>query len=90
MATMEAGRALTEAQRARNKGDLGFAVRLCVRAVDLLFDSVGGTGLYGHNRVQRFWRDIHAGAQHISLNWDAVGSLYGRGRLGRPAGPFQF
>ncbi len=90
MATMAAGRALTEAERARNKGDLGFAVRLVSRAADLLFESVGGMGLYSHNRVQRAWRDIHAGAKHISMNWDAVGSLYGRVRLGLPPGPAQF
>ena len=90
MAVMASGRALTEAERARNKGDLGFAVRLCARAVDLLFESVGGMGIYNRNRVQRFWRDFHAGAQHISVNWDAVGTLYGRVQLGLPAGPMQF
>jgi resorcinol 4-hydroxylase (FADH2) len=90
MAAMAAGETLTEAQRARNKGDLGFAVRLCVRAVDLLMDSVGGTGLYSHSRVQRFWRDLHAGSQHISVNWDAVGALYGRVQLGGEPGPMQF
>ncbi|MPY70698.1 MAG: flavin-dependent monooxygenase [Alphaproteobacteria bacterium] len=90
MAAMEAGEVLTEAQRARNKGDLGFAVRLCARATDLLFESVGGMGIYNHSRLQRFWRDLHAGAQHISMNWDAVGSLYGRVQLGVDAGPMQF
>ena len=90
MATMAAGRELTEAQRARNKGDLGFAARLATRTVDLLFESTGGMGLYGHNRVQRAWRDVHAGTKHISLNWDAVGSLYGRVKLGLPPGPAQF
>jgi alkylation response protein AidB-like acyl-CoA dehydrogenase len=90
MDTIAAGRELTEAQRARNKGDLGFAVRLCVRAADLLFESAGGMGLYGHNKVQRAWRDIHSGAKHISMNWDAVGSLYGRIQLGLPPGPAQF
>ncbi len=90
METIAADRTLTEAQRARNKGDLGFAVRLCVRAADLLFESVGGMGLHSSNHVQRAWRDIHAGAKHISMNWDAVGSLYGRVKLGLPAGHGQF
>lgn len=90
METIAAGRTLTEAQRARNKGDLGFAVKLCVRAADLLFESVGGMGLHSSNHVQRAWRDIHAGAKHISMNWDAVGSLYGRVKLGLPAGHGQF
>ncbi len=90
MATMAAGRELTQDERARNKGDLAFAVRLASRAADLLFESVGGMGLYSRNRVQRAWRDIHAGAKHISMNWDAVGSLYGRVKLGLPPGPAQF
>jgi alkylation response protein AidB-like acyl-CoA dehydrogenase len=90
MAIMAEGRPLTETERARNKGDLGYAVRLAVRAADLLFESVGGTGLYNSNRVQRAWRDIHAGAKHISMNWDVVGSLYGRIKLGLPPGPAQF
>ena len=90
METIAAGRTLTEAQRARNKGDLGFAVKLCVRAADLLFESVGGMGLHSSNHIQRAWRDIHAGAKHISMNWDAVGSLYGRVKLGLPAGHGQF
>lgn len=90
MATMASGKALTTEQRARNKGDIGFAVRLCVRAVDLLFDSVGGVGIYNQNRVQRFWRDLHAGSQHISMNWDAVGTLYGQLQLGLPPSPIQF
>jgi len=90
MQTIAAGKELTEATRARNKGDLGFAVKLCVKAADLLFESAGGMSLYGHNRVQRGWRDIHAASKHISMNWDAVGSLYGRILLGLPAGPAQF
>lgn len=90
MATIADGRALSEAARARNKGNLCFAVKLCVRAADLLFDSVGGMGLHNRNRMQRSWRDIHAGAKHISMNWDAVGSLYGRVLLGLPPGPAQF
>jgi hypothetical protein len=27
---------------------------------------------------------------HISMNWDAVGALYGRISLGLPPGPAQF
>lgn len=90
MDAMEAGTELTELQRARNKGDLGFAVKLCLSAADLLYESTGGMGLYDRNLLQRSWRDIHAGAKHISMNWDAVGSLYGRVLLGLPPGPAQF
>ncbi len=90
MATISAGRELTIEQRARNKGDLGYAAQLSVRAADRLFEAGGGAGLFANSRVQRFWRDVHSGAMHISMNWDAVGALYGRVALGLPPGPAQF
>jgi alkylation response protein AidB-like acyl-CoA dehydrogenase len=90
MAVHEGGQRLAEAERARNKGDLGFAVRLATQAVDRLVESGGGQSLFDSNLIQRSWRDIHAGAMHISVNWDAVGSLYGRVILGLPAGTAQF
>jgi alkylation response protein AidB-like acyl-CoA dehydrogenase len=90
MATLATGDALTQEQRARNKGDLGFATQLSLRAVDRLFEASGGGALFAEGRIQRFWRDIHAGAMHISMNWDAVGALYGRVSLGLPPGPAQF
>ncbi|MEE2969114.1 MAG: hypothetical protein VX741_03165, partial [Pseudomonadota bacterium] len=46
-------------QRARNEGDLGFAVRLAKQAVDHLFEAGGGGGgLFNDRRVPRsFDRD---------------------------------
>ena len=90
MATIEAGQSLTEQQRARNKGDLGFAAQLSLQAVDRIFEASGGGGLFNAGRLQRYWRDIHAGSSHISMNWDAVGALHGRISLGLPSGPAQF
>ena len=90
MATVGAGRELTIPQRARNKGDWGFAAKRSVQAVDTIFQASGGGGLFSTSRIQRFWRDAHAGAAHISMNWDAVGALYGRVTLGLPSGPAQF
>ncbi len=90
MDIVNAGQELTVAQCVRNKGNIAFAVKLCVQAVDLLFESVGGQGLHSQNRVQRAWRDIHAASKHISMNWDAVATLYGRSQLGLPPGPAQY
>ena len=88
--TVAAGQELTVEQRARNKGDLGFAAGLALRAVDGLFEAGGGKGMHLGSRLQRYWRDAHAGAMHISVNRDAVLGLYGRVELGLPAGPAQF
>lgn len=90
MATLNGGGALTEQQRARNKGNLGFAAQLSLQAVDRIFEASGGGGLFTSGRLQRYWRDIHAGSSHISMNWDAVGALHGRISLGLPSGPAQF
>ena len=87
---MAEGRPLTELERARNKGDLAFAVGFARRAVDLLFESVGGAGLSGDGLIQRYWRDLHAASKHISLNRDMCSTLYGRVALGLPSGTAQF
>ena len=31
---------------------------------------------------QRAWRDANAGGRHISMNWDAVGTMAGQHLLG--------
>ena len=90
MNTMAHGRELTVEQRARNKGDLGFAAQLATRAVDKLLEIGGAGALFNENRLQRFWRDVHAGAAQISMRWSIVGALYGRVTLGLPTGPAQF
>lgn len=90
MDTMAENGGLTIEHRARNKGDLGFAAGLATDAVDTLFEANGGKGLQLSSALQRYWRDAHAGAMHISVNQDAVLGLYGRVHLGLPAGPAQF
>ena len=90
MRVMREGRPLTTEERARNKGDLSFAVKMARRATDLLFESVGGAGLSNDSVTQRFWRDLHSASKHISLNWDMCSTLYGRVSLGLPSGTAQF
>ena len=90
MRAMAEGRALTTEERARNKGDLSFAVKMARKSTDLLFESIGGAGLSNASITQRFWRDLHAASKHISLNWDMCSTLYGRVSLGLPSGTAQF
>jgi len=41
------------------------------------------------NPVQRAWRDANAVGRHISMNWDAVGTMYGQMALGlEPKGQY--
>lgn len=70
-------------QKGHMRRDSAFAARLCTRAVDLLFEASGGAALYLSHPIQRSFRDAHAAASHIALNWDAAATAYGRIVLGR-------
>jgi alkylation response protein AidB-like acyl-CoA dehydrogenase len=75
--------------RLRNRLSQSFSVRLIVQAIDALFQAAGGQGIFTARPIQRAWRDIHAGAVHVSLTWDAVGTMYGQYALGLdPKGQF--
>jgi len=75
--------------RLRNRRDQAFCVRLAIQAIDALFLAAGGQGLFLDHPLQRFWRDAHAAASHISLNWDSAGSMYGQYLLGlEPMGQY--
>lgn len=85
------GEELSLLDRARCQRDAAFATRLCVEAVDLLFEASGGTGLHDGHPAQRAWRDIHAVAAHIALRWDGNAEHYGRITWGKtPGNPFFF
>lgn len=51
--------------RARNRRDQVQGVFRVVRAVDEIFARSGGNALRVGNPIQRFWRDAHAGQQHV-------------------------
>jgi resorcinol 4-hydroxylase (FADH2) len=71
-------------QRIEFRRGHAYAVRLCVNAINGLYDIVGGTGIQLDSGVQRAWRDINAVAHHISVNWHTVSTMYGQMRLGLP------
>ncbi len=69
-------------EKVRLRRDAAFAAQLCRRALDLLFDACGGSALYLTHPAQRQLRDMRATCAHITLNWDAAASLYGRVAVG--------
>ena len=86
---VQSGSEVDVAMRLRNRLTHAFAAKLLVQAVDAVFTAAGGNALGLHHPVQRFWRDIHAAGSHISLNWDAVGSMYGQHVFGlEPRGQY--
>ncbi len=89
MATLHAGEDITVADRLRARRDQAFATRLALQAVEALNASTGGAGLLLSNPIQRAWRDVNAVARHVSLNWDAVGTMYGQHAFGlEPRGQY--
>src|SRR5499433_613374 len=87
--TAARGDSISVDARLRNRRDQAFCVRLLVGALDALFLAAGGQGLFLNQPLQRAWRDAHAAASHISLNWDSTGSMYGQFMLGlEPKGQY--
>jgi len=89
MRKLYAGEAITVGDRIRARRNQSFATRLAVQAVEALNGSSGGDGLQLSNPIQRAWRDANAVARHVSLNWDAVGTMYGQHAFGlEPRGQY--
>ncbi|MDO8210231.1 acyl-CoA dehydrogenase family protein [Conexibacter sp. CPCC 206217] len=83
----EQGLEVSLEDRARWARDRAFAARLCVQAVNRLFDGSGASGLYEQSPIQRFHRDVHAGSHQPAHVWDVFGVYYGRQVLGLDLGP---
>jgi alkylation response protein AidB-like acyl-CoA dehydrogenase len=73
-----------EMEQATARRNYGFVARLCLQAVNRLFEAAGGHALYETQALQRFHRDAHAGSHQVALYWDAIGEAYGRTALGLP------
>lgn len=83
-----AGHAPSEEEKTRWRADAAYACRLCRDAVNVLHAASGGGGNYRANKLQRYFRDVHAGVGHIGVSWDANGAEHGRAVLGLPVGNF--
>ncbi len=68
--------------RLQNRLAQAFSVKLLVQAVDALFTASGGQSIFTGKPIQRAWRDAHAAGVHVSMNWDAVSTMYGQHALG--------
>jgi 3-hydroxy-9,10-secoandrosta-1,3,5(10)-triene-9,17-dione monooxygenase len=77
-----AGATFTELDRARYRRDKAFVARLCVQAVDRLFEGGGARAIVEADPLQRFHRDAHGASHHAALGWDVAAEAYGREALG--------
>lgn len=74
-------------QRFRSARDVAYITKVCVEAVESIFQASGGNANYETHLLQRYWRDVHAMAAHAGLNFDARGEDFGRMELGLPRNP---
>jgi alkylation response protein AidB-like acyl-CoA dehydrogenase len=84
------GDAVSQQELVLLRRDFSFVARLAVQAVNILFEASGGHGLLDSDPMQRHHRDVHAGAHHVMLRWDAAAEAYGRSALGLPPLPQPF
>lgn len=77
----ETGRIPTEV-RSRMRRDTAFAVNVCDRAVNRLFEVSGAHALDSGGEMQRRWRDSHAVASQPNFHWDFEAETWGRIRMG--------
>jgi 3-hydroxy-9,10-secoandrosta-1,3,5(10)-triene-9,17-dione monooxygenase len=82
MRIAEAGKLASMEEKTRWRRDAAFAVRMSIKAIDLLFAGAGGAAILDSHPLQRALRDAHAAQGHIGLNWDANGTMFGRVALG--------
>ncbi|MGE3540141.1 MAG: acyl-CoA dehydrogenase family protein [Candidatus Tectimicrobiota bacterium] len=81
------GEGFPNLERARYRRDKTFVVKLCVQAVNRLFEASGGRALLESEAMQRFHRDIHAASHHQGISWDAAAEDFGRQALGLTPAP---
>jgi 3-hydroxy-9,10-secoandrosta-1,3,5(10)-triene-9,17-dione monooxygenase len=74
----------SEVEQAAIRRDYAYVAKLCVSAVNRLFEASGGHSLYESEAMQRFHRDVHAGSHQMALYWDPIAEGYGRALLGLP------
>ena len=73
-----------EMRQATTRRRFSYVARLCVSAVNRLFEASGAHSLFENDPIQRFHRDVHAGSHQGALNWDMIAEAYGRTALGLP------
>jgi len=67
--------------------DFTFALRMLRDAMEELVKISGSSGLMDTNPVQRAWRDVHAIASHVVMNWDVPAENFGRTEFGLGLNP---
>ncbi len=65
-----------------------YAVQTAREAANSLFEVAGGSQIYDSSRLQAYWRDTNAGAQHFAFSWGNATKRYGLSMIGRDESSF--
>ena len=74
----EAGAVFDREARAAARLASVTAVKLCLRAVDLVHDAAGMSAVQTSCAIERCWRDLHTLSQHVILattRYEVVGRI---------------
>ncbi|MEH6518947.1 MAG: flavin-dependent monooxygenase [Halioglobus sp.] len=59
-----------------------YATKMCIKAVDRLFESSGANAWFNSNEAQRLFRDSHMTGAHAYTDYDVCTQIYGRHLIG--------
>lgn len=84
----------SEAHRYPDRATLAFwrtnqayAVKMCIQAVDRLFEAAGGGAWMESNEMQRLFRDVHMTGAHAYTDYDVCAQILGRELMGLEPDP---
>ena len=64
-----------------------YAVKMCIEAVDRLFDAMGGNNWFDFKEAQRLFRDSHMTGAHAYTDYDVCAQILGRELMGLEPDP---
>ncbi|AIR91053.1 p-hydroxyphenylacetate 3-hydroxylase oxygenase component [Pseudomonas cremoricolorata] len=65
----------------------GYAVKMCIEAVDRLMQAAGGGAWFESNELQRLFRDSHMTGAHAYTDYDVCAQILGRELMGLEPDP---
>lgn len=85
-----AGEDFSFAKRAQMRMDIGYAMKNCRNAVDLLLNVQGASAFAESNPIQCIWRNLEMASRHGLLAGEVPMEIYGRALVGNfePLSPF--
>ncbi|MEP1209033.1 MAG: p-hydroxyphenylacetate 3-hydroxylase oxygenase component [Rhizobiaceae bacterium] len=64
-----------------------YAVKMCIEAVNRLFDAIGGNNWFDDKEAQRLFRDSHMTGAHAYTDYDVCAQILGRSLMGLEPDP---